>query len=259
MWTSAELKERAKIALKGNYWKAFAISLILIVASGGGSGSSSSRYTSDGGFQNVEPEMILLIIAIALVVIAFAVAFQTFVTGPLEVGVKRYFTSQAESVDTGEVPAFNLIGHGFKSGKYMEVVKTQFMKNLYIFLWSLLLIIPGIIKSYSYAMVPYLLADNPGLGVKRAIELSKEMTNGEKMDMFILDLSFLGWWLLGFIACCVGIVFVYPYYYATHAELYRVLREKGLESDLCSYEELGFVPPSDITEETSVEEDRYDF
>ncbi len=250
MWTSAELKERAKIALKGNYWKAFGVSLILVFLSGGGgSGGGGSTWRNEGGYvDNAEPAIILMIVGIVLVIAALAIVFQIFVSNPLVVGGRRYFLSQAEAAGTNDIVEFGLIGHGFKKGRYMNVVKTMFFKDLFVFLWSLLLIIPGIIKTYAYAMVPYLLADNPDMDYDRAIELSKEMTNGEKMDMFILDLSFIGWYILGFLACCVGMLFVYPYYYATHAELYRSLREKALEEGVCSYEELGFMPPEEIEE-----------
>lgn len=263
MWTSAELKERAKIALTGNYWKSFGVSLILVFLTGGsgGGGGSSFNQTSSSDFGNIEPEFVILIIGIILVAMLFGFAFQAFISSPIEVGGKRFFTTQAEVAGTTDVAEFGLIGHGFKNGKYMNVVKTMFFKNLYIFLWTLLFIIPGIIKSYAYAMVPYLLADNPGMDTKRAIELSKDMTDGEKMDMFILDLSFIGWFILGFLACCVGMFFVYPYYYATHAELYRTLREKALSERLCSYEELGFMAPQDdeTMEEEAVQDDETEF
>jgi uncharacterized membrane protein len=87
-------------------------------------------------------------------------------------------------------------------------------------------------------MVPYILADNPNIGVKKAIALSNEMTMGHKYDIFVLDLSFIGWYLLGAIAFGIGIIFVFPYENATKAELYLVLRESALESNLCSYEDL---------------------
>ena len=261
MWTSAELKERAKVALTGNYWKAFGVSLILVFLTGGSGGSSGGSWNNTMNGESLDPEVWFIIAGIMLVAIAFGVAFSVFISNPIEVGGKRFFTTQAEVAGTSDVAEFGLIGHGFKNGKYMNVVKTMFFRNLYIFLWGLLLIIPGIIKSYAYAMVPYLLADNPGMDSTRAIELSKEMTDGEKMDMFILDLSFIGWFLLGVLACCVGTLFVYPYYYATHAELYRTLREKTLAEGLCSYDELGFMAPEDdeVEENESSDEDEIQF
>jgi uncharacterized membrane protein len=87
-------------------------------------------------------------------------------------------------------------------------------------------------------MVPYILADNPNIGYKRAIELSNNMTAGNKFNMFVLDLSFIGWYILGMLAFFIGTLFVLPYHFATEAELYLVLRKNALDSGLCSYDEL---------------------
>lgn len=100
----------------------------------------------------------------------------------------------------------------------------MFITDVFIFLWTLLLIIPGIIKTYAYAMVPYILSEEPELNYRDAIDRSIEMTNGHKWRMFVLDLSFIGWYLLGAMLCFVGTFFVHPYYYATQAELYLTLK-----------------------------------
>jgi uncharacterized membrane protein len=92
-------------------------------------------------------------------------------------------------------------------------------------------------------MVPYILADNPNIGARRAIELSNRMTYGHKFDMFILDLSFLGWYLLGALCLGIGVFFVKPYEYATEAELYLTLRENAIERGYCSLEELNLYNP----------------
>lgn len=286
MWTSAELKQRAKVALTGTYWKAFAISLIIAFVSGGGGGgfnftNSFSNFgdSSDaddfsiieefGDYDSEDADIDLdsasagetaallaflgIFFGIFMIIFVIAVAFSIFVGNPVLVGGKKYFLGAAEAVNEEEQAKFNLLGHGFKGPHYLDIIKTMFLKDLYIFLWSLLLIIPGIVKGYAYAMVPYILADNPNIGVKRAIELSNQMTDGEKMDMFILDLSFIGWFILAAIPCGLGYYFLNPYYYSTHAELYRVLREKALDSNICSFEELGFSQPSDEVVETNDE------
>lgn len=80
---------------------------------------------------------------------------------------------------------------GFKSGHYGNVVKTMFFYDLYIALWSLLLVVPGIIKSYEYRMVPYILAENPGMDSKQVFEISKRMMNGQKMETFIWSFHLL--------------------------------------------------------------------
>lgn len=101
----------------------------------------------------------------------------------------------------------------------------MFLRGLYIFLWSLLLFIPGIIKSYEYRMVPYLLSECPQMGSSEAFRVSKEMMYGQKMEAFILDLSFIGWEILSVCTCgLVGLFFVNPYKYATNAELFLELK-----------------------------------
>lgn len=126
----------------------------------------------------------------------------------------------------------------FDSGNFKGIISTMLLRDIYIFLWSLLLIIPGIIKTYGYKMVPYILADNPNLGADNAITLSRQMMDGSKFNLFMLELSFLGWYLLGLLALGVGIFFVNPYYNATEAQLYLVLRERALELGYCTYEDL---------------------
>ncbi len=96
-------------------------------------------------------------------------------------------------------------------------------------------------RMYAYRMVPWILGDNPTIGRKRALRLSIEMTKGHKWSMFVLDLSFIGWFILGFLACCVGILFVLPYYNATQAELYARLRTLAVEKNMSSMEEFGYI------------------
>lgn len=255
MWTSAELKARAKMALSGNYWKSFGVALVVSLLTGSGNSSgareSASEYRDmgmDGYASGIDITMILVFIGVVIAVLIAALAFNIFITQPIVVGSKRYFVDNSEKMDGGDVP-FGTLGFAFKQKRYLPIIKSMFLYQLYLLLWTLLLIIPRIIFGYAYAMVPYILSDNPEIGAKRAIKLSTRMTDGEKMDMFILDLSFIGWFLLGLITCGIGIFFVMPYYYATHAELYRVLREKALNQGLCSYEELGFASPQTEPEE----------
>ena len=106
------------------------------------------------------------------------------------------------------------------------------------FLWFLLLIIPGIVAAYAYSMVPYILGDNPNIGYRRALQLSTEMTRGHKFHMFLLDLSFLGWLLLGVLALFIGVLFVMPYINASQAELYLMLRRNVIATGVSNNVEL---------------------
>lgn len=94
----------------------------------------------------------------------------------------------------------------------------------FTFLWSLLLYIPGIIKAISYSMAPYILAENPELTARQALNLSKEITYGHKMELFVLGLSFIGWLLLGAVTCGLALIYVAPYMEATYANFYNTIK-----------------------------------
>lgn len=114
----------------------------------------------------------------------------------------------------------------------------MFLMELYTGLWGLLFVIPGIIKHYEYFFVPYLLSENPAMETKRAFELSKEMSNGRKWDIFVMELSFFGWYLLGALCCGIGVFFVSPYYEASMAELYAASRAYVLQNGIAGTMEL---------------------
>ena len=241
MWSRKFIKDRSKAVLKFTYWKALLISLVITIAGGSQRvfNGSNSRVNFDMYKKYFNKDTFYIIAAIALF-FAFlgiiALLFRIFVGYMLEVGGRKFFIKAADGdVNTG------YLGYGFQSGNYSNVLVTMLLKSIYIFLWTLLFIIPGIIKSYAYRMVPYILADNPNIGVQRAIELSNEMTRGEKWNIFVLDLSFIGWYLLGSLLFGIGVFFVKPYDDATNAELYLILRKQALDQGLTSYSELNLM------------------
>lgn len=234
-WTRSQLKERAKLSLKSCYWKSVLVAFILSLVSGGfstgGAGSDSGESVNITGNEFVDgiggrfTAQAMAIIGLGLAILAVAVLLGlligVFVINPLEVGCKKYFLDASEGR-----PELSNMGFGFKNG-YMNVVGVQFLTYLYIFLWSLLLIIPGIIKSYSYRMIPYIMAEDPYMSFSEAKRLSQDMMDGEKWDTFVLDLSFILWALLSVVTVnIVGIFWVEPYMQFTDAELYKVLRTK---------------------------------
>lgn len=112
--------------------------------------------------------------------------------------------------------------NGYKDSS--RIIGTYLLKKIYIILWSLLLIVPGIIKSYSYAMVPYILRDDPNISYNDAIELSMEMMEGYKWKLFLLDLTFIGWFLLSLLTLGIGFLFLTPYIQSTYANFYEDLK-----------------------------------
>ncbi len=108
--------------------------------------------------------------------------------------------------------------------KYLHKVWTMFLMGLFIVLWSLMLIIPGIIKSFSYAMVPFIVEDNPELSADEAIDRSRAMMRGHKFDLFWLYLSFLGWAILAVIPAGLGFIWLVPYMETTTAAFYQEVK-----------------------------------
>ena len=163
--------------------------------------------------------VILLSAAASSLSIPFGVILLAY---PIEVGMKKYILNSIN--DRHE---FEDLWYAFKFN-YLNTLLVQFLRYLFIMLWSFLFLIPGIIKSYEYKMIPYILAEDPNISFEEAKNKSSDMTMGHKMDMFILDLSFIGWILIGSL-CVIGIFFVNPYIEATNAELYLKLKENTPE------------------------------
>lgn len=244
MWSRAELKGRAKEAFKRNYWTCVVVALLLTILTGSATGSAtrsnnvqeeissgiSSGVVEDGTdiARIVVSSVVLGVVGVAAVVILL---LDIFLFAPFEVGGCHFFVENIYGK-----PRVGEILYAFKSGAYGKIVLTLFLRNLFISLWTLLFIIPGIIKSYEYRMVPYLLAENPQISRQEAFQSSKEMMRGQKWNAFVLDLSFIGWLLLAGITCgLAGIFYVTPYIEATNAELYVALNTKGNSYDYNSY------------------------
>ncbi len=223
MWNRAELKAKGKEAFKRNYWPSVLVALILgLIAggSGGSAGGSSSSATMNNlqGSEDFVAIMLIVLAAIAMVLVIICL-LDIFLFNPLKVGCYSFFLKNSdENADLNELSA------GFKPN-WLNVVITLFLRNLFLALWACLFLIPGIIKAYSYRLVPYILAENPDMKPMEAITLSRNMMNGHKMNTFILDLSFFGWGLLTVCTCGIlGIFYVNPYYQATDAELYKAIK-----------------------------------
>lgn len=112
---------------------------------------------------------------------------------------------------------------------YWHNVWGMFLVSVYIALWSLLLVVPGIIKSISYAMTPFILKDNPELSASQAIALSEKMMKGHKMEYFLLQMSFIGWVLLSFLTLGIGLLWLMPYMMAALASFYQNVKNQSVQ------------------------------
>lgn len=229
MWNRAELKMRGNMAFKKNYVSAVVVALLMGIF-GTVSGESSARRVSEnsdiysGNLFNVG--MITgLLAGIATVVILIVLVAKVFVGNLLKMGGYRFFI-----LNQTAQPGIGTLLDGFRSGHYVNIVLTMFLRDLFTALWSLLLVVPGIVKQYEYLMVPYIIAENPAMDYKEAFQISKQMMDGEKMEAFIMDLSFLGWYLLSAVTCgLLAIFYVNPYVQASFAEMYTFNKQKAYQ------------------------------
>lgn len=256
MWTRRILKDEAKDFLRRHYWKAFIVCLIVIIV-GGGNGSTSSSKVDLSSYDNnpvIEQRLwdrdielswdnkvfngILNMIGRSnpLIVIAtstlafftlFFIILSITIGYALNVGQSRFFLRGfKEDAYVGNL--FSV----FNREEYFGIVKTMFVRDVYNVLWFFLFIIPGIIKAYEYSMVPYILSKDPSIPTNDVITMSREMTRGHKWDMFVLDLSFIGWDILASLLFGIGFIFLQPYKEATKAKLYTVLSHDDFDDNL---------------------------
>ena len=165
--------------------------------------------------------LLVLVIGAALTYVAgiFCGIGTILVAGPINYALAKMFLKQSrdnEKMKIGE------IFDGFKDD-YGGTLILDFLKGLFVVLWSLLLVVPGLIKSYSYAMATYIKADHPEYGWKQCITESRKMMNGNKWKLFIQDLSFIGWYIVGGICFGVGTLWVNAYYTAARSQFYLSL------------------------------------
>lgn len=222
MWTIREMKEKGKAAFKANYWPCVLAALLMSLFAA--TATASSRSESSTEFQSAlqagDQTAILALAGAVVLAVVIGLLIKIFLANPIKLGGVHFFT---ENLEAGPVPVstikagFHHYGHNFR---------VLMLHDVYLALWALLLIVPAIIKAYSYCMVPYILAEHPELSANEIITRSRRMMNGHKWQAFKLDLSFFGWILLG--ALTLGLVNVFwtvPYMESAQAALYLKLRD----------------------------------
>ncbi len=135
-----------------------------------------------------------------------------------------YAICSLELIKTKKVKLGAFFGGMFK--RFFKRWGAGLLIELYTFLWSLLFLIPGLIKYYAYAMTPYIMAEKPDMGINDAITRSRQIMKGHKWQLFLLDLSFIGWMLLSILTLGIALVYVWPYYNAAKAAFYKEIKSR---------------------------------
>lgn len=214
---SYDLKTRAKEQLKGKWLQAGIVCFIawlLTMAFTGGNAVHSVQTVWQNGEQvsipatNSSNGLISLLYFILM--------------GPITLGVSGYFLKLTRN----EGPIIEDMFGGFKY--FVKSFVLNLLITIFTILWTLLLIIPGIIATFRYSMAYYIMADNPQLSAFEALNQSKQMMVGFKFELFRLWLSFLGWFLLGVVTLGIAFLWVNPYYETAKASFYHDLKPNHL-------------------------------
>lgn len=231
---AADFRSIARDALRGKWLIAVLVGLVAVLLGGAGSGGPELKLNINDSGANVSFELAgqtiastsggvnsdiggLLIGGAAYIILAALIlAAVYFVLGSIiEVGYARFNLDLVDRRDA----SFEALFAYFANWKTTAVARL--LQSVYVLLWSLLFIIPGIIATYSYAMTSYILAEHPELTASEAIAQSKEMMSGNRWRLFCLQFSFIGWSLLCALTLGIGNLWLTPYRQAATAAFYR--------------------------------------
>ena len=234
MLSRKELKENAKQKLSGNWGEPIAVTAILgaitfgasfvfglivgilmipltvlmtgLIISGGEEGYLMSSIISaiSEGVSNILSSGLSLLLV------------------PLTIGFLTYFLAFAKNDGSKNI---SNVFEGYKKS-FGKSILAAFLKGVYTFLWTLLFIVPGIIKTYAYSMTEYIIADDPSVSATEAIKRSQEMMDGHKWELFELEISFIGWGILALFTCGIGFLWLTPYMQTAITDFYLQLKEE---------------------------------
>lgn len=215
--TYSEIRQAARDNLRGNYWLSVLVAFVATLLGAIITGGTIFRVDVDTEVFHHLPRFIVRYLTIMGSISGFFALVQLIIGGTVQLGYAKYLLKQHDHA------SFDIHDLFSQFDRFKEGFLQSFLRELYIFLWSLLLIIPGIVKSYSYAMTPFIMAENPDMSAKEAIEASKQLMHGHKDELFTLDLTFFGWSLLAVLTLNIGHIFLNPYKNAAYAVFYKEL------------------------------------
>lgn len=229
--TSSELRAIARRNLEGTWGISVGVALVAAILGGSmaGVGSNVNFSINEEVIRNLPP--VLWTVLLSLTSIAGLLSLAALILGGVvELGYARFLLKQYDRKElrfSDLFSQFDRFGTGFAQ---------KFFRILFTTLWTLLFIIPGIVKGLSYAMTPFILEEHPEMSASQAIKASMALMDGHKMDLFILGLTFIGWEILACLTMGIGFLFLNPYINAAYAAFYRSISGQRQE-------ERGYIPP----------------
>ncbi len=214
--TYSDIRARARANLKGHWGISVAAAFVAAIF--------GSLLVSSGNMVEITKQLSeefpprLVAVAALIASAASAVSLvQLILGGVVQLGYSRFLLKQHDG------RAYEIKDLFSQFDRFSVGFLQHFLRGLFVILWSLLFIIPGIVKSFSYAMTPFILTDHPELTAKEAIRRSQELMNGHKGELFVLGLTFIGWELLSALTLGIGSFWLNPYKNAAYAAFYREL------------------------------------
>ena len=216
---SYQLRLTARQSLTGNYWPAVLAAFLAGIFGAFIASAGSFSWEIDRDVLEVLPEHLAAILKRMFLIFAGVggtLGLVSFILGGVvQLGYAQYLLKQHDR----EIHSINDMFSQFD--RFSQAFLQKFLRGLYTFLWTLLFIVPGIIKSLSYAMTPFIMTENPNMTATEAITASKQLMEGHKWELFCLSFSFIGWHLLAALTLGIGNFFLNPYVEAAYAAFYR--------------------------------------
>lgn len=216
---NSDIRREARLTLSGNWVKAILVTLLVSLL-GGLWVRCKLEFSIDILSDETQQSLAALLMPYKNKIIGSAIGLALLyfiIGGTIQLGYCVYLLKLYD----GYTPSVGDIFSQFY--RFSEGIVLHLLTSLYVFLWSLLFIIPGIVAAYRYAMAPYILAENPQMTAGEAITESKFLMDGNKMRLFLLDLSFFGWGLLSLVTVGVANLWINPYINLSYAIFYRQL------------------------------------
>lgn len=218
MKSNTYFKDTALAALRGNWGPAVVATLVYFIIVSCIAGPGFYMYLSMADVTSADPEAVLESMGTYSRVFSFTFLLEIFLLFPLVISYLNSFRRLLVNGDS------RLVRNTLEFSNYWHKVGAMILAYVLIFLWSMLLVIPGIIKTFSYAMTPFILDEYPELGPSEAIHRSRMMMKGHKFDLFWLWLSFIGWGILNLFTCGIGSLWLMPYMYTSTAAFYQEVK-----------------------------------
>ena len=212
---SSDIRYRARQDLAGKWGVAILAGFLAALLGGLVSSSGGGNFDLDQQEIARLPDILKTYLLVAASIGAVMGTITLIVGGTVELGYSKFLLKMHDGKDAKVEDLFSQF-HRFGDGFCQRLLRA-----LFVALWSLLFVIPGIVASLKYAMTPFILAENPGMTASEAITASKELMDGHKADLFFLQLSFIGWAILNVFTLGIGSLWLVPYINASYAAFYR--------------------------------------